>query len=91
MKLILKSDHDLPPASIARALVNATPEEFAAVWVEIYLLVDKNHPGGSEKLEAIAKAMAPRSGSGGRTVFLKIAGLINYHVEQNRRDEEAKE
>jgi len=79
MNITLENNHTLTPKQLALALVNATPDEFAALWLSFEKVVT------DEKLDSFAEAMSAPLGSARKRPLEKLVKLMDYHKENRNR------
>lgn len=73
---------NLSPEQLAKALAEATPDEFSMFWFEFHNQMEKNQ--NHKKLNEFAKAMVPDSGANRKIVFYKLYKLMQfYEVEKD--------
>ncbi len=77
MKLEITHEAKVKPSEVAKTLADATPEEFAEVFLNLHRYLDE-HPK-KNKIDAIGKAMSPDLGANRKHIFRKIEARITYH------------
>lgn len=80
MKVDLTISQSLAPDALAKALANATPEEFASFWLFFSEATQKR----SKDLAAFAKAMSPDQGGNAKKVLRSIVADITYYERVER-------
>lgn len=80
MKVSVTTEQDLSIESLAIALAESTPEEFADFWFQFSRRV------GTKELEAFAVAMAPAHGGARKVPLVKLCRLMEYHEIQRNFD-----
>lgn len=82
MNLTAQQSLGVTPSQIAQALAEATPDEFADVWLEFSALVDKD----VGKLDELAQAMSPHRGGNRKKVLRDILAMVTFYEEVERRN-----
>lgn len=73
MNVDLLVNHKITPRSLAEALSNATPQEFAMFWFEFSNVCDDT------RLDAFAKAMSPELGGQGKAPLKRLNELVQFY------------
>ncbi len=88
MKVKTIVSQDVSAKDLAYGLWNGTAQDFADFWMEIYTLHKDDGVRGEDKLQAIAKFMAPSLGAGRKVVFDRLHSLIRYEEELAKKKPE---
>lgn len=80
MNVQMQSSYEVTPEQIAQALASAEPWEFAVVWRELHVILDRS--GSADKtLRAFAEEMAPHHGSACQKPLRRLVQLIDFYIE----------
>lgn len=80
MNVTTEVTQNLEPAQLAKALANASPEEFAAFWRAFG--EEAKQPAARRRIEEFAKEIVNR---GAAEDFLSMASVIAFHQEACER------
>lgn len=79
----LTSVATLAPQELAKALLQATPQQVKAFWLEYASLIEKcDDP---DILDDVAKLMAERLGAACQMPLRELLRLIDFHAEAKKR------
>ena len=83
MNVQMQSSYEVTPEQIAQALASAEPWEFAVVWRELQVILDR--AGSSDKtMRAFAEKMAPHHGAACQKPLRRLVQLIDFYAESER-------
>lgn len=87
MKVEMTAETSVSPKQLAAALANAEPDEFKAVWLELYDLLRKDDEDGKKRINQFAEKMAPKFGSACQKPLRELLSRIDYLIIKNAEAE----
>ena len=79
----MHANYEVTPEQIAQALVNAKPWEFAVVWRELHVALERSGKA-EEMLRAFSERMAPANGAACQKPLRRLVQLIDFYAESER-------
>lgn len=80
MKVAVRSEQEIDIESLAGALANAEPSEFAAFWFQF------SDKASDDNLEKFAEAMAHPMGGRRKEPLRRLCSLMEYHeIKRGRK------